>query len=40
MATRNGSAEWRGDLRGGKGERWFCSEAEAEAAGWKRPERS
>jgi endonuclease YncB( thermonuclease family) len=24
----------------GKGERWFCSEAEAEAAGWKRPERS
>jgi endonuclease YncB( thermonuclease family) len=27
-------------MRGGKGERWFCSEAEAEAAGWKRPERS
>jgi endonuclease YncB( thermonuclease family) len=27
-------------MRGGKGERWFCSEAEAEAAGWKRLERS
>jgi endonuclease YncB( thermonuclease family) len=27
-------------MRGGKGERWFCSEAEAEAAGWRRLERS
>lgn len=46
--TRNGkiyhnpSSPWYGkiSIETGKGERWFCSEAEAEAAGWRPAQQS
>ena len=37
-ATKAGDCRMKGNVSS-KGERWFCSEAEARAAGWRRSRR-